>query len=100
MSVIPGEGVYVIILAEGQFIALIRVGVCVSPWGLFLWPWFHATCRPSIFTVFQLPDTLGKDPGFLLGYPKTGLLGGGPKLDKQGQSAPGLPGLQLGTVPC
>lgn len=89
-----------IILAEGKFIALLRVRVCISPPGLSLWPWFQARWGLSIFMVFQLPDTLGEDPGFLLGYPKAGLLGGGAKLGNQGQSAPGLPGLQLGTAPC
>lgn len=46
----------------------IWVRVYLSPWGLFLGTRFHAKQGRSIFMVFQLPETLGRDAGFLLGY--------------------------------
>lgn len=78
----------------------IQVGVYISPWGLFLWSWFHAKQGQSIFMVFQLPETLGEKIQVSCLVTPQGWSPEGPRLDEQGQSAPGLPGLQLGTAPC
>lgn len=51
--------------------------------------------------VFQLPETLEEMQVSCLVIPQGwSPAGGRGRLDKQGQSAPSLPGLQLGTAPC
>lgn len=99
-----GKGFCVTILAKGKSYlpTLLGAGLYLSPGGFFSDSDFMPG-RGHLYLTSRYPsylDSWDRGPAFLLGHPKAGLPGGGPKLGRQDQSAPCPPGRQLGTAPC